>query len=301
MIRKAKHYIEAGVLYLLFNAFRQFPLNIVSFFGGWMARAIGPYLKAHKIAHKNLSQAFPNLSKKEQYKLLNKMWDNLGRVSAELAHLSKSNSANELILKRIKITGAENLPIHGKPAFMFSGHVGNWELLAPVAKAHNRPITAVYREANNKIVDNMIAKIRAKHCFNLIPKGQQGSVKIVRAIKNNEAIAMLVDQKMNDGISVPFFGRPAMTAPAIAQLALRYDAPIIPARVIRTTGKKGWGKKGWGAHFEAIIYPPLEYKKTGNMEKDVQNIMLAINQILEGWIREYPEQWFWVHKRWPKA
>lgn len=291
MLKKAKHYIEAGVLHLLFTAFRQFSLDTASFIGGWMARAIGPYLSAHNTAYNNLSQVFPNLSRTEKNKILNKMWDNLGRVTAELSHLH-----NDYIIKRIKITGAENLPAHDKPAFMFSGHVGNWELLAPVAQLHNRPITAVYREANNSIVDGMIAEIRATRCLNLIPKGQQGAVKIVRAIKNNEAIAMLVDQKMNDGISVPFFSRPAMTAPAIAQLALRYDAPIIPARVIRTTGKKGWG-----ANFEVIIYPPLEYKKTGDTAKDMQNTMLAINKMLESWIREHPEQWFWVHKRWPKT
>lgn len=291
MLKKVKHTIEAVVLYLLFTAFRQFSLDSASTIGGLMARSIGPYLSAHKTARENLSNVFPKLSRTEKNKLLDKMWDNLGRVAAELSHLPNANSPNDFIVKRIKITGAENLPAQGKPAFLFSGHVGNWELLACVAQLHNRPITAVYREANNPLVDDMIAKIRATRCFNMIPKGRQGAVKIVRAIKNNEAIAMLVDQKMNDGISIPFFGKPAMTAPAIAELALRYDAPIIPARVIRTRG----------AHFESIIYPPLVYKKTGDKAKDVDNIMLAINQILEGWIREHPEQWFWVHKRWPKA
>ncbi len=285
MLKKAKHYIEAAALYLLFTAFRQFSLPTSSFIGGWMARSVGNFLSAHKTSYKNLSQVFPNLSEKEKQQILTKMWDNLGRTAAELSHLN-----NDYIVKRIKITGAENLPAHGKPAFLFSGHVGNWELLALVAQLHNRPITAVYREANNKLVDDMIAKIRTTRCFNLIPKGRQGAVKIARAIKNNEAIAMLVDQKMNDGISIPFFGRDAMTAPAIAELALRYDAPIIPARVIR--------KKG--AHFEVVIYPPLPYEKTDDKNHDVKNIMLAINQTLESWIREYPEQWFWVHKRWPK-
>ncbi len=286
MLKKAKHFIEKIVLYLLFTAFRQFSLDSASTIGGLMAQSIGPYLSAHKTARENLKNVFPKLSRTERNKLLDKMWNNLGRVAAELAHLP-----NDYIIKRIKITGAENLPAQGKPAFLFSGHIGNWELLAPVAGLHNRPITAVYREANNPLVDDMIAKIRATRCFNMIPKGRQGAVKIARAIKNNEAIAMLIDQKMNDGISVPFFGKPAMTAPAIAELALRYDAPIIPARVIRTKG----------ANFESIIYPPLVYTKTGDKDKDVQNIMIAINQIIEGWIREHPEQWFWVHKRWPKT
>src|SRR5207253_2644034 len=107
--------------------------------------------------------------------------------------------------------------------------------------------------------------------------------------KNGQSLAMLIDQKMNDGIAVPFFGRDAMTAPAIAEFALRYNLELIPARVVRTKG----------CHFEATIFPPMAYEKTGDEEKDVLTIMTAINAILETWIREHPEQWFWVHKRWP--
>lgn len=286
MLRKAKHYVEAAIVYLLFTALRQFSLDSASTIGGLMARSIGPYLSAHKTARENLKSVFPNLSRNEQNKLLDKMWDHLGRVAAELSYLQ-----NEAIVKRIKINGVENLPAHGKPAFMFSGHIGNWELLSCVSQTGGRAITGVYREANNPIVDDIITKIRAPRYVNLIPKGTQGAVKIARSIKNNEAIALLVDQKMNDGIPIPFFGRDAMTASAIAELALRYDAPIIPARVMRTKG----------ANFEGTIYPALSYQKSGDKEKDVYNIMLAINQTLESWIRESPEQWFWVHKRWPKA
>jgi Kdo2-lipid IVA lauroyltransferase/acyltransferase len=286
VLRKAKHYVEAAVVHLLFTALRQFSLDSASTIGGLMARSVGPYLSAHKTARENLKIVFPKLSRNEQNKLLDKMWDHLGRVAAELSYLQ-----NEAIVKRIKINGVENLPAHGKPAFMFSGHIGNWELLSCVSQTGGRAITGVYREANNPIVDDIITKIRAPRYVNLIPKGTQGAVKIARSIKNNEAIALLVDQKMNDGIPIPFFGRDAMTASAIAELALRYDAPIIPARVMRTKG----------ANFEGTIYPALSYQKSGDKEKDVYNIMLAINQTLESWIRESPEQWFWVHKRWPKA
>lgn len=285
MLEEIKHNIEAFALSILFKAFTLLPLDIASTFGGWLAWTVGPFLSAHKTARMNLSATFPNLTGREKNKILDEMWYNLGRNIAELAHLPKNNFIN-----RIKVTGAENLPEAGKPGFLFSGHIGNWELLACVAQHCNRPITAIYREANNPLADKIIADIRAARCYNLIPKGRQGAVKIVRAIKNNEAIAMLVDQKMNDGIEVPFFSRPAMTAPAIAELALRYGAPIIPARVIRTQG----------AHFEVIIYPPLAYTKTGDTARDTLAIMTAINSMLESWIREYPAQWFWVHKRWPK-
>jgi KDO2-lipid IV(A) lauroyltransferase len=285
MLKKAKYYLEAGALYLLFTAFSLLPLDLASFIGGWMARAIGPYLSAHRTARENLIKVFPKLKKNEINRILYKMWDHLGRVAAELTHIQ-----GDEIIKRIDIKGADNFSKPGRAGFMFSGHIGNWELLACVAQASGRPVTGIYRGANNPIVNEMIEKIRSPRYVGMIPKGRQGAVKIVRSIKNNEVIAMLVDQKMNDGIPVPFFGFDAMTAPAIAELALRYDMPIVPANVIR--------KKG--AHFECVVYPPLEYEKTGDNEKDVQTIMLAINKILEGWIRKHPEQWFWVHKRWPK-
>jgi len=100
---------------------------------------------------------------------------------------------------------------------------------------------------------------------------------------------MLVDQKMNNGIAVPFFGRPAMTAPALAQLALRFDCPVVPARVVRLNG----------AHFQLIVYPPLEVAKTGDREHDTLTLMTQVNTMIEGWIRERPEQWLWLHNRWP--
>jgi len=285
LLKNIQHKIEVEALSFIFAIFRILPLAVASSLGGFFARAIGKFMSANKTARKNLAEVFPEKSAAGREEIITKMWDNLGRTAAELAHLN-----NPKILQSIKVIGAENLPAHGKPAFMFSGHLANWELLACVAQKYGRITTAVYREANNKLVDKIITKIRAPRYINLIPKGRQGAVKIARAIKNNEAIAMLVDQKMNDGISVPFFWREAMTAPAIAELALRYNAPIIPARVVRTGG----------ANFEVTIYPPIIYEKTDDTAKDVQTIMLTINQILEGWIRECPEQWFWVHKRWPK-
>ena len=282
-LKNTKHQLEAIALRGAFAFFRALPLDIASWLGGVLARIIGRFMRANKIAIKNLAMVFSEKSELERNKILTKMWDNLGRTSAELAHLN-----NPELINRIKITGEDNFPDPSKPCFFFSGHLANWELLACVAKLHNLPLTAVYRSANNKLADAIISKIRAPLYFNTIPKSRLGTVKIVRAIKNNEAIAMLVDQKMNDGIAVPFFGREAMTAPAIAELAMRYNASIIPARIIRTNG----------ANFEAIIYPALALEKTGNTEIDAYNIMFSINKILEDWVREYPQQWFWVHKRW---
>jgi KDO2-lipid IV(A) lauroyltransferase len=285
-LEELKHRVEAFGLKLFYGLLRILPLDAASWLGGFLARIIGPRLKAQRIAKANIVRFMPHLSEVEQRKLLHDMWDHLGRVAAEIAHLSNSK-----LTSRITFHGSENMPKAGQAVMFFSGHFGNWELLPYVSRMHDVPVTLVYREANNAFVDKIIADIRAYHAGGMFPKGPRGAVKMARAIKNNEAIAMLVDQKMNDGIAVPFFGVPAMTAPAIAQVALRYDLPILPAYVLRKSG----------AHFEAHMFPALQYEKTGDAEKDTLAIMTSINAMIESWIRNHPQQWFWVHKRWPNA
>jgi KDO2-lipid IV(A) lauroyltransferase len=122
-----------------------------------------------------------------------------------------------------------------------------------------------------------------------VPKGGLAARRAIEALKEGRHLALLIDQKMNDGIPVPFFGRPAMTAPAVAQLALRFDCAVVPARVERTEG----------AHFRLVVSPPLEIVRTGDRNADILALMTRINSVLESWIRERPEMWFWLHRRWP--
>lgn len=274
--------IEALALRALFSAFRLLPLDAASWLGGFLARAVGPYLKAHKTAEKNLAAAFPRKPGAERQRILTAMWDNLGRVAGELPHLT-----GEALMRRVTLSGMEHMP-QNRPVIFISGHIGNWELTYPVPHARGIRTALVYRHLNNPYADAFIAGIRRTRAAAMIAKGPRGAVKLARAIKDGLSLAMLVDQKMNEGVAVPFFGREAMTAPAVAQLALRYDLPIIPARVVRTRG----------CRFHGTAYPPLAYIKTGDEEKDTLAILTAINDLLENWIREYPEQWFWVHKRW---
>jgi len=280
-----RHLIEATALILLFGILRLLPLDAASGLGSFLGRRIGPLMKAHKTAEKNLAFAFPEKSEEERKKILAGMWDNLGRTAAELPHLP-----GKKLIARVTIIGAKYMQ-PGLPSLFFSGHLGNWELLPFTAQDQGVRIALAYRQANNPYVDKIVAWLRSVHSSGMFHKGPSGAIKLVRALKSGQSLAMLVDQKMNDGIAVPFFGREAMTAPALAQFSLRYGMPILPARMIR---------KG-GAHFEGAIYSPLAYEKTGDSEKDVRTIMTTINTILESWIREYPEQWFWVHKRWPNA
>jgi KDO2-lipid IV(A) lauroyltransferase len=285
-MRAIKNRLEYALASILLLALRSLPLDAASYIGGFIARSVGPLTRGQRTARANLAHFLPDIPWKERRKLLLDMWDNLGRTAAELSHIG-----SERLYNRIELVNGENLPQGGKQVLFFSGHVGNWELLSPIVFKHNIPTMLVYRKANNPLVDALINRQRARQAHGMLPKGPSGAVKLVRSIKSGDSIAMLIDQKMNDGISVPFFGVPAMTAPAIAEFALRYKIPIVPARVVRTKG----------CHFKGIIYPPLDYTPTGDQQADVLAIMTRINAIIEGWVREYPEQWFWVHRRWPKG
>ena len=178
---------------------------------------------------------------------------------------------------------------HSERAAIFVGaHLGNWELAPKIGKDNGVPMVLIYRHANNPYVDALLYRLRRAGYEGLFPKGVVGAAKLIKALKQGNSIAMLVDQKMNDGIAVPFFGHPAMTAPATAQLAMKYRVSIIMARVVRSGG----------AHFKAQVMPPLDLMTSGDAKQDALAIMTQVNRQLEQWIREHPEQWFWVHKRW---
>lgn len=284
-MKTLQYRIEAFFLRFLFLGFRLLPLDVASEIGGWMARAIGPFFSAHRTAKQNIAAAFPHMTRRDINRLSGDMWEHLGRVGAEYPSLPGGR-----LFSRATVTGGEYLPKPGEACFFFSGHIGNWELICPVAHGNGVDLSVVYRHTNNPHVDKIIANLRASHCNELIAKGLRGGIRILAALKRGGAVALLIDQKQNNGIAVPFFGREAMTSPAIAQIALKYNVPVIPMRVIRTRG----------AHFNIAIYPPLAFERTGNHEQDVLALMTQINALLEAWIREHPEQWFWVHRRWPR-
>ena len=268
------------------------PLPIASCIGGMIASTLGPLLPINARARNNLRLALPDLSHTESRRIQKKMWENLGRVVAEYPHLKKYRACPNS--KYIETVGDSHLSlIKNQPtgALMFTGHIGNWEVSGIPIIQYGIPIAFVYRAPNNYYVDYILRRARSKSITsNGIPKGILGARKIVEQVKSNGYTAMLVDQKMNDGVSIPFFGSEAMTAPALAQLAIKYDLPIFPVRVERVKG----------CHLRITIYPKLEITKTGNIEQDIIYTMTKVNLILEEWIRERPGEWLWIHNRWPK-
>ncbi len=283
-MKKIRYLLEAIAAYIILYLFKLIGFETASAIGGFIARKIGPKLKVSNVARRNIKNSMSKLSDIEIEEIITGMWDNLGRTVAELPNIE--NLSKKAIDKKIDITGFEIFEqaiANNKGAILFSGHLANWEIGAKAAMEKGLPLNAVYRAANNKMVNQLIQKFRNEFYNNMYPKGSNAAKKLVRHLKSKENIAMLVDQKMNDGIAVPFFGRDAMTAPATAQLALKFGVPIIPVQVIRKNKTE----------FKVIIHQPLDIEGKNEYE-----IMCEINNLLEEWILENPEQWFWVHKRW---
>ncbi|MGE3332085.1 MAG: lauroyl acyltransferase [Rhodospirillaceae bacterium] len=279
-----RYRLEAAAARTMLAVLGLFSVDTVSNFGAWLGRNVGPLTRAHKIAARNLERSLPEHDAPAREKILKGAWENFGRTMMEYAVIPKLEG-------RVVVDGHEELAAlarEGKPALLMTGHLGNWELIFDALRIHTKPITAVYRKANNPLVDEMIAEVRLRGVAGLAPKGPAGARIVLSELKQGGHVVMLVDQKLSSGIDVPFFGRPAATAPAIASFALRLDCPVFPIRVIRLGG----------ARFKVSIEKPWRFASTDDHDADVLNALKQINGKLEDWIRERPDQWLWMHRRW---
>ena len=288
------HRVEAAIMSGLFWTLERMGLDRASAFMGRLMKLIGPTIlrSVHKRGLVNLKLVFPEKSAEEHEAILRQVWENLGRTTGEFAFLDHFDPFAPD--GRIKIEGLENLrkPLtDGKPAIYVSGHLANWELMAATLYRSGVRHATVYRAANNPIIDQKIIDFRASVMSrHLIPKGKRGGRALLMAIKQGLSPCMLVDQKLNDGIRVPFLGHPAMTAPATARLALKCETPVIPVSIRREKG----------AYFTMTAHEPISFDPSGDMTADVEALTIRINEALSDIIQANPGQWLWLHRRWPK-
>ncbi|MEM9988293.1 MAG: lauroyl acyltransferase [Pseudomonadota bacterium] len=282
------HRIESLVMKGLMSLFRSQPIEKASARMAGFMKILGPMLfPIHRRGHQNLQLIYPDMTAAERSAILRGAWQNLGATVAEFAHLDK-------LYDRVTLHGEEHLtPLieTGQRAIFVSGHFANWEAMAITLYQKELKYAVVYRAANNPLVDAEIIERRGDVMSRRqIPKGPSGARDLIKVLKENLSICMLVDQKLNDGISVPFLGHEAMTAPATARLALKENLPIIPIQIVRKPG----------AYFDMTLHPPLEVVKSGDMKKDVETVTTMINEKLGEFILNRPDQWLLFHRRWPR-
>ncbi len=290
-MKRLRYRIEALALRIVFALLGLLPVDAASNLGGFLGRNIGPRLPASARARRNLRLVFPEKSAAERARIVAGMWDNLGRVAAEYPHLGEITAPDSGRIDWIDTASVRAMCDQGTAAILVSAHLANWEIMPAAAIQRGVPMTIIVREPNNPFVRPLIERARGVAGGVRAPKGLPGAKAAVGALRQGQVLGLLYDQKLNDGISVPFFGIEAMTPAAPAQLALRFGCPLVPVRVERLGP----------ARFRLASFEALALPQSGDRQADTIAVMTELNEILEAWIRDQPEQWLWLHRRWPEA
>jgi len=286
-MKKFNHFIQFIFVILFFLIFKILGYNFSRKLSGYIFLVIGPFFRSKKIILKNLDIAFPYKNFKEKNKILKDMWFNYGQIFSEYIFIKnfknsekfnqKINVLNDEILEKIKI---EN-----KPVIFISGHFSNFELMAQYIEKKGINLAAVYRPLNNIFLNPLMEKIRTKFiCKNQVKKGISGTKTLLKFFKKNNSIALMIDQRVSEGISVEFFNKEAFTTTIPAQFVKKFGAKIVPIYIERTKENK----------FIITINEPLVFQNSD----DINKITTNLNKVLENMIKKNPEQWIWTHDRW---
>ncbi|HEX3673120.1 MAG TPA: lysophospholipid acyltransferase family protein [Rhizomicrobium sp.] len=283
---------EAAAFFTMIGFFRLFGADTASALGGWLGRNVFYRSGTSNRARTNLGHAYPEKTQAEREAIIVEMWDNLGRTVAEYAHLGSFSIKGDK--PRLEVAGtqyAEAAIASGKGVIFVSGHFANWEMMPFTAAQLGYESGEVYRPLNNPYVDRWMVRQRiANGPQEQIAKGVQGTKRIFTMLRAGKCILLLADQKTNEGLPAPFFGRDAMTTPAPAALALKLGTVVLPAS----------NERLGGARFRMKVYPPIDFTPTGDHDRDILGLTIKITEAIEQLVREKPSQWLWIHRRWPK-
>tara|TARA_Y100001935_G_C17208728_1_gene458941 strand:- start:115 stop:918 length:804 start_codon:yes stop_codon:yes gene_type:complete len=263
--------------------FKILGLKISSFFSGKIFTTLGPIFRSNKLSQHNLKIAFPDLTDLQRSEIIKKMWFNYGRILAEYLFIKKLKNSKKLEAENLYIL--ENIKKNSEPVIFISGHFNNFELMAMQIQKSGIDLAAIYRPLNNKFLNPIMEKIRKNHiCKKQIKKGRAGTKEILQHFKLGTSIALMIDQRVSEGIKSNFFDKEALTTTIPAQFAKKYNAKIVPVYIERTTNN----------NFKLKFYEPINFSE----KETVESITLFLNKILEEMIAKNPEQWIWTHNRW---
>ena len=281
--------MEALGFDLFIGVVRLLGVDAASAFGGWLGRTAGPLSGAHKVATRNLKLAFPEKDEAWREAMLRAQWDGLGRTFAEFPLMDKILPSTG----RVEVVNQQRLfqiAANKVPVVFVSGHLSNWEVMPAAIVDSGVTCEMTYRAANNPYVDERIKESRFRYGVRLFaPKGGDGARELLEAMKRGVSVALMNDQKFNNGVEAPFFDHPARTAPGPSRLAIRFGTVLQPMSVQRVKG----------ARFKAVVHDPIILPNTGDRTADIEAGVKLVNAFMEERIRERPEDWFWVHRRWP--
>ena len=285
-----KYFIEFLFIISLFAIFKIIGLKNASALGEKIGIAIGPLFRSKTIIRKNINFAFPNINSSDEKKIIKGMWSNYGRTFAEYVFLNKfsKNSPEQLISIQGKDI-LDKIKEKNESVVFVSGHFANFELMAMQLSNHDINLSAIYRPLNNIFLNPLMEYLRIKYiCPSQIKKGRAGMREILKKIQEKHSIALMIDQRVTEGEKVLFFNQPAYTTTIPAQIALKFRSKIVPISLKRTSDVK----------FNMVVEKPIDVERSENQNKDILDISIKLNSVMENMIKNNPDQWIWSHNRW---
>ncbi|MTH97151.1 lysophospholipid acyltransferase family protein [Roseibium sp. RKSG952] len=287
VLKALQYNLEAAALHAAVFVFRLIPVDAASAIMGFLWKTFARFNSRHKRALRNIERVMPDTSPEERERIVLGMWDNLGRVAAEtffIDRLLRQNERFDPVADEI----SQKVLDEKKPCVFVSLHSGNWELVVQPAVRVGVEITGVYQALKNPSADELLRSMR-KDLYHggLFSKGHDTARKLISALKRGTTVAMMGDLREKRGVTVPFFGQPAYATPVPASLARNGRLPIIMGRTIRKNG----------VHFR-VEARAIEVPVTDDRKADIQAATEEIHRVFEEWIREHPEQWMWIHRKW---
>ena len=285
-MKNIKYFIQFILTIVCFVIFKIIGVNLSSKLSGKIFQIIGPFFRPRKIINSNIIRAFPNIDKNNLQKITKSMWNNYGKVFAEFMFIKDFRSGE--LSKNIEIKGQnilDDIKFSNKQVIFISGHFSNFELMAMSIEKSGINISAIYRPLNNFFLNGMMEKAREKYiCKYQIKKGLGGLKKLIVLKKKKLSTALMIDQRVSEGIFSNFFNKKALTTTIPAQLVRKFNIPIIPVNIERIGD----------LNFIITIGEPINFSKNEN----IQNITDKLNKIIEEMILKNPEAWIWSHNRW---
>ena len=282
-----KYFFEFIIIISLFCIFKIIGLNNASALGSILAKFIGPLFRSKKIIKENIKTALGAMDKKKESEIINAMWSNIGRTFAEYVFL-KEFKFNKTNFSHMKINGVEYLEEikkNNEAVIFYSAHLANFELMAMELNKSGIKCAAIYRPLNNYFLNPIMVNIRKKYiCRNQIQKGISGTKNLLKSYKNGSSIAIMIDQRVSEGIKSDFFEKKALTTTIPAQFVKKFNCKIVPVYIERLENND----------FKIKFNKPLIF----NQDESIEQITSKLNQNLEKMILKNPDQWIWTHNRW---
>ncbi len=283
IVKRALARLEAGAAFSFERLSRCLSPETASGLGGWVLRGIGPAIGAGRVARRNLRRAFPG---RDVEGLLGEVWANLGRTLFEYPHLVEMHRRGLVEFHGLDVIA--RLKAEGRGGVFFSGHQANWECVPMLAEEGGFEAAVMYRAPNNAYVADLISRCRSAQGVRFIPKSLQGTKTAFSVLAAGGFVGVLIDHRYNRGIEVDFLGGRAVIAPTLAVMARRFRCPAVPIRVERTGA----------ARYRVTVHEPLPVDYALPAAAFQADVMQRAFAVLESWIRERPEQWFWMQRLW---